>query len=44
MYVSRGQTTRINQTLNEVAERIKQAFTKLGFDDYWVDCYYDQSH
>jgi len=24
---------------NEVAERIKQAFTELGFDDHWVDCY-----
>lgn len=24
---------------NKVAERIKQAFEKLGFDDCWVDCY-----
>lgn len=24
---------------NNVAERIKQAFQKLGFDDFWVDCY-----
>jgi len=24
---------------NHVAERMKQAFQELGFDDFWIDCY-----